>query len=143
SIGSPPGAYGEGGSPGRARSSPDPRLALATVAAAQPWRDAFADVSGPVPRAAPEPMDHEAVHPVLPSPRLLDPRSVPTLRWGVVGTGIAGPFVRALHARTAQRAVAVAARDREKTEAFAREHGIPTVHRNVTALIEDPQVDVV
>ena len=38
----------------------------------------------------------------LPSPRLLDPRSVPPLRWGVVGTGIAGPFVRALHARTGQ-----------------------------------------
>ena len=79
----------------------------------------------------------------LPSPRVLDPRSVPPLRWGVVGTGIAGPFVRALHARTGQRAVAVAARDTAKTEAFAREHGIPTVHRSVSALIDDPQVDVV
>ena len=79
----------------------------------------------------------------LPSPRLLDPRSVPTLRWGVVGTGIAGPFVRALHARTTQRAVAVTARDTAKTEAFAREHDIATVHRSVSALIDDPQVDVV
>lgn len=84
-----------------------------------------------------------AVRALLPSPRPLDPRSVPPLRWGVVGTGIAGPFVSALHARTAQRAVAVTARDTAKTEAFAREHGIPVVHQSVSALIEDPQVDVV
>ncbi|GAB2580139.1 Gfo/Idh/MocA family protein [Microlunatus antarcticus] len=79
----------------------------------------------------------------LPRPRLLDPASVPALRWGVIGTGIAGPFVSALHRRTTQRAVAVVARDQAKTEAFAREHGIGTVHRSVSALIEDPQVDVV
>ena len=80
---------------------------------------------------------------LLPSPRLLSTEAVPSLRWGVIGTGIAGPFVHALHAHTTQRAVAVAARDRAKTEAFARTHGIGTVHADPSALIEDPEVDVV
>ena len=79
----------------------------------------------------------------LPSPRLLAADSVPTLRWGVIGTGIAGGFVHALHAHTTQRAVAVAARDAAKTQAFARQHGIGTVHDSPSALVEDPQVDVV
>jgi predicted dehydrogenase len=79
----------------------------------------------------------------LPNPRLLAADSVPSLRWGVIGTGIAGPFVNALHTHTTQRAVAVAARDAEKTAAFARLHGIDTVHDSAAALIEDPQVDVV
>ncbi|HEY0238394.1 MAG TPA: Gfo/Idh/MocA family oxidoreductase [Friedmanniella sp.] len=79
----------------------------------------------------------------LPSPHLLAADAVPALRWGVIGTGIAGPFVHALHAHTGQRAVAVAARDAAKTEAFARTHDIGTVHPGPTALIEDPEVDVV
>ena len=81
--------------------------------------------------------------PVLPAPRLLATDSVPALRWGVIGTGIAGRFVAALHAHTTQRAVAVAARDRGKTQAFASEHGISTVHDRPAALIDDPEVDVV
>jgi len=79
----------------------------------------------------------------LPSPRLVVADQVPPLRWGVIGTGIAGPFVNALHAHTTQRAVAVAARDAAKTRSFAQEHGIETVHSSVSALIEDPRVDVV
>lgn len=79
----------------------------------------------------------------LPRPRLISADSVPALGWGVIGTGIGGRFVHAIHAHTAQRAVAVAARDEAKTRAFASEHGIPTVHGNPTALINDPGVDVV
>lgn len=79
----------------------------------------------------------------LPEPRLLAADAVPSLRWGVIGTGIAGSFVGALHAHTAQRAVAVAARDRAKTRAFAAEHGIATVHTETSALIGDAEVDVV
>lgn len=79
----------------------------------------------------------------LPTPRVIAPRSVPALRWGVVGTGIAGRFVEALHAHTTQRAVAVAARDAVRTRAFADEHGIATVHPGASALIADPEVDVV
>ncbi|WP_214650981.1 Gfo/Idh/MocA family protein [Brachybacterium halotolerans] len=79
----------------------------------------------------------------LPAPRLLDPASVPSLRWGVIGTGIAAKFVRGIAARTQQKVVAVAARDAEKTRDFAAEHAIPTVHPDVDALLEDDDVDVV
>ena len=79
----------------------------------------------------------------LPVPRVIDPASVPVLRWGVIGTGIAGNFVTALHSHTAQRAVAVAARDEARTQAFAKEHGIDAVCTDVSALIADPDIDVV
>jgi predicted dehydrogenase len=80
---------------------------------------------------------------VLPAPRLIPADSVPALRWGIIGTGIAGSFVHAIHAHTTQRATAVAARDAEKTRAFADEHGIPTVHPTASALINDADIDVV
>jgi predicted dehydrogenase len=79
----------------------------------------------------------------LPAPRLIDPVTVPALRWGVIGTGIADRFVEALHAHTTQRAVAVAARDAAKTQAFADRHGIAAVSTGTSALINDPDVDVV
>ncbi|MWV58882.1 Gfo/Idh/MocA family oxidoreductase [Rathayibacter sp. VKM Ac-2754] len=79
----------------------------------------------------------------LPAPRTIDPSSVPVLRWGIIGTGIADQFVGALHVRSTQRAVAVTARDAEKTREFAERHGIPTIHDSVEALVSDPGVDVV
>ncbi len=79
----------------------------------------------------------------LPAPRVIDPAAVPVLRWGVIGTGIAGNFVKALHSHTAQRAVAVAARDAARTHAFATEHGIDAVCTDASALIADPDIDVV
>ncbi|MBO0985799.1 Gfo/Idh/MocA family oxidoreductase [Rathayibacter sp. SD072] len=79
----------------------------------------------------------------LPAPRPIDPGSEPALRWGVIGTGIAARFVHAIHEHTAQRAVAVTARDAAKTRAFADEHGIGTVHDSVEALLADDTVDVV
>ena len=79
----------------------------------------------------------------LPAPRVIDPASVPMLRWGVIGTGIAGNFVTALHSHTAQRAVAVAARDAARTQAFAGDHGIGVVCTDTSALITRPDVDVV
>ena len=80
---------------------------------------------------------------VLPSPRMIEVDSVPTLRWGIIGTGIAGPFVRAMHLHTTQRAVAVAARNPEKTRTFAREHAIEVVYDDASALFADPSIDVV
>jgi predicted dehydrogenase len=71
------------------------------------------------------------------------PNEVPALRWGVIGTGIAGQFVNAIHRHTGQRATAVAGRDIEKTRAFAGQHGIDTVHENADALIADPRLDVI
>ncbi|MCA0294684.1 MAG: Gfo/Idh/MocA family oxidoreductase [Actinobacteria bacterium] len=80
----------------------------------------------------------------LPLPRPLFAEPVPSLRWGVIGTNwIAAAFVRAVTRRTDQRVVAVAARDAERTAAFAATHGIPRVHAQPQDLIEDPAVDVV
>lgn len=79
----------------------------------------------------------------LPDPCIIDPACVPPLRWGVIGTGVAGKFVGALHRSTPQRAVAVAARDLAKTSAFAARHGIPIAHSSVDALLDDPAVDAV
>lgn len=79
----------------------------------------------------------------LPAPRLPDPDQWPSLRWGVVGTGIARSFVRALAQATRQRVVAVTARDEQKTRRFAVELGIDTVHPTVDALVNDPGIDVV
>jgi len=73
----------------------------------------------------------------LPSPRPIDPSSAPALRWGVIGTGwIAGRFADALHRHTAQRVVAVAARDLPRTLAFAAAHGIDTAVTDRTALLD-------
>jgi predicted dehydrogenase len=79
----------------------------------------------------------------LPLPKIIQDESVPHLRWGVIGTGIAGPFVHGIHTYTSQRAVAVTARNAEKTAAFAAEHGIPSVLPSVEALVTSPEVDVV
>jgi predicted dehydrogenase len=79
----------------------------------------------------------------LPEPRIIPIDSVPALRWGVIGTGIAGRFVHAIHTHTAQRAVAVTARDSARTARFAEEHGIPAVLPSVEALVTAPDVDVV
>jgi len=80
---------------------------------------------------------------LLPEPEILQADAVPALRWGVIGTGIADRFVGAIHAHTAQRAVAVTARDAERTAAFAQRHGVPRVLPSVEALVTDPGVDAV
>ena len=79
----------------------------------------------------------------LPRPRTIAADSVPALRWGIVGTGIADRFVSAMHLHTTQRAVAVAARDLDKTNAFARTHGIGLVYQSPSELFADPGIDAV
>ncbi len=80
----------------------------------------------------------------LPAPRHIDPFTVPSLRWGVIGTGwIAGYFVDALHKHTGQRVSVVAARDAERTEAFAAAHGIERVLTPPEAVFDLADIDVV
>ena len=79
----------------------------------------------------------------LPDPRLIDPTSVPVLRWGVIGAGgIVRSFTSALLRQTPQQVVAVAARDRRRTRAFADSAGIA---RSMTPdeLVQDPAIDAV
>jgi predicted dehydrogenase len=80
----------------------------------------------------------------LPNPVILDPASVPKLRWGVVSPGaIAETFVSSVHTHTTQRIVAVASRTPGKAEDFAKRHGITGVESSFLALVSRDDVDVV
>ena len=80
----------------------------------------------------------------LPRARPLGPAAAPSIRWGAVGTGgIVTAFTRALHKHTPQRVVAVAARDRDRTAAFAAQWEIDRVHPSVEAIVADSGIDAV
>ncbi|WP_432565666.1 Gfo/Idh/MocA family protein [Kineococcus sp. SYSU DK003] len=80
----------------------------------------------------------------LPPPRRPEPRSVPALRWAVMGTGwVARRFTDSLHRYTDQRVVAVGSREAGVAVRFAAEHGIDRAHGSYEALAADPGVDVV
>jgi predicted dehydrogenase len=80
----------------------------------------------------------------LPRARTPDPRSAPSLRWGVLGTGwIADKFVTALHRDSSQRIVAVGSRNLESATGFARRFGIEQAHGSYEELVSDPGLDVV
>jgi predicted dehydrogenase len=80
----------------------------------------------------------------LPSPRTLDPRQAPTLRWGILGPGwIAHRFVESLQHNTTQQIVAVGSRDAQRSQAFADRWSLPTAHGSYQALLDDPDVDIV
>lgn len=80
----------------------------------------------------------------LPAPRLIDPNSVPSLRWGIIGPGgIAATFADSVHKHTAQRIVAVASQTPGKAEAFATPRGIPYALTSYQELVSHPEVDVV
>ncbi|WP_194288525.1 Gfo/Idh/MocA family protein [Ornithinicoccus halotolerans] len=80
----------------------------------------------------------------LPTSRVADPADAPPLRWGVLGPGgIARAFVTALQRHSRQQVVAVASRDADRAEAFARDLGIERAHGSYLALVEDPGVDIV
>jgi len=66
------------------------------------------------------------------------------LRIGVLGAArISGLSIVAPAAATGHRLVAVAARDRPRAEAFAREHGVERVVAGYADLVADPEVEVV
>ena len=80
----------------------------------------------------------------LPSPIIIDPSSVPSLRWGIIGPGnIAEVFVESSQKHTRQTFSAVASRTQGRAEAFAKQFGIPTVHENYDQLVQDPNLDAV
>lgn len=80
----------------------------------------------------------------LPSSRIPDPQSAPSIRWGVLGTGwIAEMFVDALHKHTRSRLVAVGSRTLEKAEEFSSRHGAEARYGSYAELVADPNVDAV
>jgi predicted dehydrogenase len=69
---------------------------------------------------------------------------VPSLRWGILGTGwIADKFVRSVSAHTDQIIAAVGSRTTKKAQEFARDHNIATAHGSYDALVYDPTIEVV
>lgn len=80
----------------------------------------------------------------IPAPRLLDPQSVPSLRWGILAPGeIASQFVHSVKQHTAQQVVAVASRSVDRAHSFATKLGVPHVSDSYEALCSSPDVDVV
>jgi predicted dehydrogenase len=66
------------------------------------------------------------------------------LRIGVLGASRISPTSIVEPARlTGARLVAVAARDRDRAEAFAQQHGVERVHSSYGDLVEDPEVEAV
>lgn len=62
----------------------------------------------------------------LPEPDRLDPASIPSLRWGVIGPGwIAERFVMAVQRFTRQKIMGVESRDAARASEFARRFAIP------------------
>jgi predicted dehydrogenase len=77
-------------------------------------------------------------------PRTPDPRTAPSIRWGILGAGgIAGSFADAVAQHTRAQLVAVGSRSRDRAERFATGHGIPTTHLGYQALVDDPHVDAI
>ena len=61
----------------------------------------------------------------FPEPEILDPSSVPSLRWGIVGAGdIAEVFINTLQKNTKQRVVAIASKTPGKAQKLATKFGV-------------------
>jgi predicted dehydrogenase len=68
----------------------------------------------------------------------------PALRWGILATGwIASQFAESLHRHSGQIVAAVASRDADRAEQFARQHGIPAYYPSYEALVAASDIDVV
>ncbi|MCP2165467.1 Gfo/Idh/MocA family protein [Goodfellowiella coeruleoviolacea] len=67
------------------------------------------------------------------------------VRIGILGAARIAPTALVRPARRSReaRVVAVAARDPERARQFAGRHGIPVVHRDYQALLDDPSIDAV
>ncbi len=80
----------------------------------------------------------------FPEPEIIEPDSVPSLRWGILGAGdIAEVFAETLETNTNQKIVAVASKTAGKGEAFASRFGIPKAYTNYEELVQDSEVDAV
>lgn len=79
----------------------------------------------------------------LPIPRIIDPSSVTTYRWGIIGAGgIAEHFVNGVQKHSGQQIVAVASRTAGKAQTFAKNFGIDS-HDNYEDLVSREDIDVI
>ena len=69
---------------------------------------------------------------------------MPTLGWGILGTGnIARQFAAGMGTARRGRLAAVSSRDLEHARAFARQHAIPAAHGSYEQVLTDPAVSAV
>lgn len=81
---------------------------------------------------------------VMPSPRLIDPLDVPSMRWGVMGPGgIADTWVGTVLKNTNQQIVAAGSTNAERAQAFAEKFGLANAYGSYDDLLADPDVDIV
>jgi len=80
----------------------------------------------------------------LPEPIIIDPNTVPSLNWGIIGPGaIAEVFVAAVQKHTAQRFIGVASRTNGRGEEFASKFNIPKTYASYEELVADEEIDAV
>ncbi|QKJ25673.1 Gfo/Idh/MocA family oxidoreductase [Aquiluna borgnonia] len=79
----------------------------------------------------------------IPSPRIIDPHSVGSYRWGVIGAGgIAAQFIGTVQKHTTQKIVAVASRTHGRARDYGQRFGIES-HDTYEALVSRDDVDII
>jgi predicted dehydrogenase len=80
----------------------------------------------------------------IPAPHIIDPNSVPSLRWGVLAPGsIAEAWVGSVIEHTSQQIVAVASRTLGRAAEFAEKFAIENVYQTYEQLLADESIDAV
>ena len=70
---------------------------------------------------------------------------VPPLRFGLLGAAAIAPnaLIKPAAASADAEVLAIAARDRDRADAFATKHGIARVHDSYESLLADPEIDAI
>jgi predicted dehydrogenase len=80
----------------------------------------------------------------FPQPEILDPSSVPSLRWGIVGAGdIADIFINTLQKHTKQEVVAIASKTPGKAQALGSKYGIDRTYDTYEEIAAQDDIDVI
>jgi len=79
----------------------------------------------------------------IPVPHVIEPNSVTSYRWGVIGAGgIAEQFIETVQKHTSQKIVAVASRTENKAKDFREKFGIES-HGSYEELVSREDIDIV
>ena len=80
----------------------------------------------------------------FPSPEIIDPTSVPSLRWGIVGAGdIADVFINTLQINTKQKVTAIASKTPGKADLLGEKYGISRTYGSYEELCSQSDIDVI
>jgi len=80
----------------------------------------------------------------FPAPEIIDPSSVPSLKWGIVGAGvIAEIFIDTLKKHTKQEVVGIASKTPGKAEALGLKYGVARTYSTYEELCSQADIDVI